>query len=86
MDVVGALVSVVMGYNVVVFAYFILLNAFYLLIFLLSTDQLLYFLQRSRSVEQFDDPTLMYPSISIIVPAYNEEKTIVASVKSFLEN
>jgi cellulose synthase/poly-beta-1,6-N-acetylglucosamine synthase-like glycosyltransferase len=68
-----------------VLAYFCVLNGGYLMLNLMSLVAL-----RRRSQEQFlDDLPRAYsglePPVSILVPAYNEEATIAASVRSMLQ-
>lgn len=66
-------------------AYFLLLNSFYALLLLLAIPELMEHWRIS------DDENLrllrgadVFPPISVLVPAFNEEATIVASVLSFL--
>lgn len=68
-----------------IFAYFILLNAGYLALNFLS----LIALQRNKQDKLLEDlPQLfsgLQPGISILVPAYNEEATIIAAVRSMFQ-
>jgi cellulose synthase/poly-beta-1,6-N-acetylglucosamine synthase-like glycosyltransferase len=68
-----------------VLCYFIALNGGYLLLNLFSLRAL----QRRAQEEFFDDLPRAYsglePPVSILVPAYNEEATIAASVRSMLQ-
>jgi cellulose synthase/poly-beta-1,6-N-acetylglucosamine synthase-like glycosyltransferase len=68
-----------------VLAYFILLNGGYLMLNLLS----MWSLNRSRQEQVLDELpqafTGLEPGISILVPAYNEEASIAASVASMLQ-
>ncbi len=68
-----------------VFAYFILLNAGYLMLNLLAIVSL----RRSEQGRVLDSLPQVYSAleipISILVPAYNEEATIAASVRSMLQ-
>lgn len=68
-----------------IIAYFLLLNSFYALLLLLAIPELMEHWRIS------DDQNLrllrgtdVVPPISVLVPAYNEQATIVASVLSFL--
>ncbi|HWJ94982.1 MAG TPA: glycosyltransferase family 2 protein, partial [Telluria sp.] len=68
-----------------VLCYFVALNGGYLLLNLMSLRTL-----RRRGQEQFlDELPRVYsglePPVSILVPAYNEEATIAASVRSMLQ-
>ena len=75
----------ILGINYAVLGYFLLLNGFYLLLYVVSFLSISDYARRevySGLPELF---TSNYaPPVSIIVPAYNEEATIVASVRSFL--
>lgn len=68
-----------------VLCYFILLNGGYLLLNLLSLRTL----RRKGQEEMLDDLPRAYsglePPVSILVPAYNEEASIAASVRSMLQ-
>jgi cellulose synthase/poly-beta-1,6-N-acetylglucosamine synthase-like glycosyltransferase len=68
-----------------ILGYFILLNGGYLLLNLLSIVAL----QRKGQEQILDDLPQVYsglePPISLLVPAYNEEATIAASVRSMLQ-
>jgi cellulose synthase/poly-beta-1,6-N-acetylglucosamine synthase-like glycosyltransferase len=71
--------------NVIILVYFFLINAFYIFFIVLSLVGLLRHRELNRFVsfkEIFRLP-LVKP-ISIIAPAYNEEKTIVESVRALL--
>ncbi|MEJ7816939.1 MAG: glycosyltransferase family 2 protein, partial [Rubrobacter sp.] len=80
-----SLESFIFGINYAVLGYFLLLNGFYLLLYVISFLSISDYARRevySGLPELF---TSNYaPPVSIIVPAYNEEATIVASVRSFL--
>ncbi len=68
-----------------VLCYFILLNGGYLVLNMLSLRTL----HRKGQEEMLDDLPRVYsglePPVSILVPAYNEEATIAASVRSMLQ-
>ncbi len=68
-----------------VFAYFILLNGCYLALNLLS----IFALQRNKEEKLLDELPQVFtglePGISLLVPAYNEEATITASVRSMFQ-
>ena len=68
-----------------IFAYFILLNAGYLGLNFLS----IFALQKNRQEKLLDDLPQAFsglePGISILVPAYNEEATITASIRSMFQ-
>jgi len=72
-------------YNIFVILYFISINGFYLLLVLLS-----YFgLRKQRTVERVSDRyqtfhSAFYKPLTIIIPAYNEEATIVDTAYSAL--
>jgi cellulose synthase/poly-beta-1,6-N-acetylglucosamine synthase-like glycosyltransferase len=72
-------------FNIIILTYFFLINAFYLLFIILSLVGLFRHRDLTRFVsfkEVFRLP-LVKP-ISIIAPAYNEEKTIIESVRALL--
>ena len=65
--------------------YFIALNGVYLLLNLLSTLSL-YRVNQLREIEDLPHAhTMLEPPISVLVPAYNEETTIAATVRSVLQ-
>ncbi|MDQ3061098.1 MAG: glycosyltransferase family 2 protein [Pseudomonadota bacterium] len=68
-----------------IFAYFIVLNAGYLALNFLS----IFALQRNKQEKLLEDLPQVFsglePGISILVPAYNEEATITASIRSMFQ-
>jgi cellulose synthase/poly-beta-1,6-N-acetylglucosamine synthase-like glycosyltransferase len=75
----------VLGINYAILGYFLLLNAVYLFLYMVSFVEIADYSRR----ELFSGLTELFasnyaPPVSVIVPAYNEEATIVASVRSFL--
>ncbi|MGA1866857.1 MAG: glycosyltransferase family 2 protein [Thermoplasmatota archaeon] len=82
---VTGLQIVLLGFNLLILTYFLVLNIYYLALSVMSTVWLLNFkvrrLGRFRKLEK--NPLL--PSVAILSPAYNEEPTIVDSVKSLLK-
>jgi len=85
MDWKGLLISAVVGFNLFVLWYFIILNGIYLILFLASLAEVMRYLRRtfSSDYQQILTSEMTWP-ISILVPAHNEEKTIVATVRSLL--
>ena len=75
----------VLAVNYAILGYFLVLNAFYLLLYAISFFEISSYSRKeifSGFAELF---TSNYaPPVSVIVPAYNEEATISASVRSFL--
>jgi cellulose synthase/poly-beta-1,6-N-acetylglucosamine synthase-like glycosyltransferase len=69
----------------VILLYFLLINSFYLLFTLLSISGILSY-RRMVTFVRFDElfRTPLVRPVSVIVPAFNEEKGIVESVRSFL--
>src|SRR6516162_1957040 len=75
----------IVAFNVFVVLYFLALNTIYLILFLISLRAVLRFVRKTffsdyRQIMQSD---MTWP-ISILVPANNEEKTIVETVRSLL--
>ena len=75
----------VLGVNYAILGYFFLINAVYLMLYVVSFVEIADYARR----EVFSGLTELFtsnyaPPVSVIVPAYNEEATIAASVRSFL--
>ena len=71
--------------NYVILGYFLLMNAFYLLLYLVSFFEITQLARKERFAGLTELFTSNYaPPVSVIVPAYNEEATTVESVRSFL--
>jgi cellulose synthase/poly-beta-1,6-N-acetylglucosamine synthase-like glycosyltransferase len=71
------------GFNAFVLAYFLILNISYFFLFLVSLREVLRFLRRTffSDYQQILRSNMTLP-ITLIVPAHNEEKTIVDTVRS----
>src|SRR5437016_3760191 len=71
--------------NLAILFYFLALNSFYALLLVLSIPEIW---EQTRLAEDEDFQRLMQsdalPPITILVPAYNEQKTIEASVTAIL--
>jgi cellulose synthase/poly-beta-1,6-N-acetylglucosamine synthase-like glycosyltransferase len=79
------LIKFILFFNALVLAYFIVVNGVYLILNLISYRALKRF-SFIRAVTDYERPfySTFYKPISIIVPAYNEEKTIEETVMSVL--
>jgi cellulose synthase/poly-beta-1,6-N-acetylglucosamine synthase-like glycosyltransferase len=80
-----SLEGLILGVNYAVLIYFLLLNGFYLLLYAVSFVEISDYVRR----EIYNGLPELFasnyaPPVSIIVPAYNEEATIVSSASSFL--
>lgn len=72
-------------YSIFVLIYFIMINSSYLILLFLGVKEVL-FHSRKPDFDICDrEGCKLVPGITIIVPAYNEEKVITESVKSLLE-
>ena len=85
MNFAAILQDAVIVFNVFVLFYFLVLNSVYLILFLISLAEVLKFVRRTffsdyRQIMQSD---MTWP-ISVLIPAHNEEKTIVETVRSML--
>jgi cellulose synthase/poly-beta-1,6-N-acetylglucosamine synthase-like glycosyltransferase len=85
MSAAAILRDLVVGFNTIVLFYFIALNSIYLILFLISLFEVLKFVRRTffsdyRQIMQSD---MTWP-ISILIPAADEEKSIVDTVRSLL--
>lgn len=84
-SIAHAVVRVVLGSSLLVLSFFLVVNAFYLLVHVLALFEL-----RDRVREARWDPPIQscsspfYPGIAVVVPAYNESATIVENVRSLL--
>lgn len=77
--------DLIVGFNVFVLIYFIALNSIYLVLFMISLVEVWKFVRRTffsdyRQIMQSD---MTWP-ISVLIPAHNEEATIVETVRSLL--
>ncbi len=81
MDITGIILAI----NYVVLAYFLAINGFYLFLYAASFVEISDYARREIFSGLSELFTSNYaPPVSLIVPAYNEEATISASVRSFL--
>lgn len=80
-----SLTSAVLAFNVFILVYFIVLNTIYLALFFVSLREVLRFVRRTffSDYRQLMQSDMTWP-ISVIVPAHNEEKTIVETVRSLM--
>jgi cellulose synthase/poly-beta-1,6-N-acetylglucosamine synthase-like glycosyltransferase len=79
------LTDFVLFVNYAILGYFLLLNCFLLLLYVVSFVQIADYTRRELYSGLPELFTSNYaPPVSVIVPAYNEEATIVASVRSLL--
>jgi cellulose synthase/poly-beta-1,6-N-acetylglucosamine synthase-like glycosyltransferase len=73
------------GADLLVLGYFVVLNTFYLVLLACAVPELW---QHNRLLKEDHLPRLlstkMLPAVSVLAPAHNEERSIVASVLSFL--
>jgi len=72
-------------FNLGILLYFVMLNGYYLFLSVLSTIQLVKFRQRRMSRYRNIARSPILPTVSVLSPAYNEEVTIVESVKALLK-
>ncbi|ANM30332.1 glycosyl transferase [Acidobacteria bacterium Mor1] len=72
-------------FNLFVVFYFTALNSIYLLLFFVSMGEVLRFVKRTffSDYRQIMQSEMTWP-VSIVVPAYNEERTIVETVRSLM--
>jgi cellulose synthase/poly-beta-1,6-N-acetylglucosamine synthase-like glycosyltransferase len=80
------LTEIVIGFNNFIIVYFVLINVGYLSIFLLSLRALWHFVKRNffSDYAQIRQSDLTLP-VSLLVPAHNEARTIVESLRSLLQ-
>ncbi len=79
------LVRGLLWFNVLVIAYFVLLNLFYLATTLLAFFALRRYAVRMKSLDVDDLVTSAgAPPITLLVPAYNEEANLIQAIQSFL--
>ena len=85
MSFMSILTELVVGFNRWVIGYFVVLNGVYLLLLLVSFAEVMRFVKRTffSDYEQIRRSDMTWP-ISIIVPARNEERSIVETVRSLL--
>ncbi len=82
---VGAALTLLDGFNVLVIVYFVLLNGTYLWMTLLAFKALRRYALRMTSVDPAElMSTAGLPPVTLIAPAYNEEPTCVESTRSLL--
>jgi len=81
----SALAGIVLAFNRVVIYYFALLNGVYVTLFLISLFEVVRFVKRTffSDYEQILRSDMTWP-ISVIVPAHNEARTIVETIRSLL--
>jgi cellulose synthase/poly-beta-1,6-N-acetylglucosamine synthase-like glycosyltransferase len=79
------LTGLIVGFNIFVLVYFLILNTSYLLLFLLSLRGVFRFTRRTffSDYRQIMQSEMTWP-ISVIVAAHDEEKTIVETIRSLL--
>ena len=79
------LIQAVVAFDVFVLFYFLALNTSYLILFLVSLREVLRFVRRTffSDYRQIMQSGMTWP-ISIVVAAHNEEKTIIATVRSLM--
>ena len=71
--------------NYFVLGYFVVINGVYLVLYLISFAEIADYVKREVYSGLSELSTSSYaPPVSVVVPAYNEEATIVDSVRSFL--
>lgn len=77
------LIDAIIVFNDFVLIYFLSLNAIYLFLFLVSLYEVLKFIKRTffSDYQQILQSDMTWP-ISVLVPAHNEEKNIVETVRS----
>ncbi len=77
--------EIVLAFNGAVIYYFVLLNGVYLVLFFISLVQVIRFVNRTffSDYEQILRSDMTWP-ISIVVPAHNEARNIVETVRSLL--
>jgi cellulose synthase/poly-beta-1,6-N-acetylglucosamine synthase-like glycosyltransferase len=77
------LINAIIIFNDFVLAYFLSLNAIYFCLFIISLIEVLRFIKRTffSDYQQILQSDMTWP-ISILVPAHNEEKNIVETVRS----
>jgi cellulose synthase/poly-beta-1,6-N-acetylglucosamine synthase-like glycosyltransferase len=80
------LLQAIIGFNRYVIYYFLALNSVYFLLFLVSLWEVVRFVRRTffSDYQQILKSEMTWP-ISILVPAYNEERGIVDTVRSLLQ-
>ncbi len=85
MSATEILIGAILAFNVFVLFYFIALNTIYLVLFLVSLRSVMRFVRRTffSDYRQLLQSEMTWP-ISVIVPAHNEEKTIVETVRSLM--
>lgn len=85
MNWAALITSLIVGFNFFVLVYFVLLNTSYLVLFLLSLRGVFRFTRRTffSDYRQIMQSEMTWP-ISVVVAAYNEEKTIVETVRSLM--
>jgi cellulose synthase/poly-beta-1,6-N-acetylglucosamine synthase-like glycosyltransferase len=81
----SALAEIVLGFNRIAIYYFALLNGVYVILFLVSLVEVVRFVKRTffSDYEQILKSDMTWP-VSIIVPAHNEARNIVETVRSLL--
>jgi cellulose synthase/poly-beta-1,6-N-acetylglucosamine synthase-like glycosyltransferase len=79
----GAVGSAIAAFSSFVLVYFLAMNLSYILLFLVSLSEVLRFLRRTffSDYQQILKSDMTLP-ISLLVPAHNEEKTIVDTIRS----
>ena len=85
MNWIALLSDIVFGFNVFVLVYFLALNSIYLMLFLISLWEVVRFVRRTffSDYRQIMQSEMTWP-ISVLVPAHDEAKTIVETVRSLM--
>lgn len=75
-----------LGIQIIIFLYFLSINTSYTIFIVFSIPELIknIYISTTKRIRQILSSRAFYRPISIIVPAYNEEKTIVASIRALL--